>query len=614
MEQSRIRNFSIIAHIDHGKSTLADRMLEVTNTISPRDMEDQFLDQMDLERERGITIKAHPIRMLYRANNGQDYELNLLDTPGHVDFSYEVSRSVAASEGALLVVDASQGIEAQTLANVYLALEHDLALVPVVNKIDLPGAEPERVAQQLIDAFGFKPSEIFFISAKEGTGVREVLEAIVAAIPPPSGSPHAPLRALIFDSKYDAYKGVIVSCRVVDGRIEGSRKLRMMATGKPLEPLEIGAFKPWFSPLGHLDAGEVGYIATGLKSVEDSRVGDTITLDAAPASEPLPGYKKLKPMVFAGLFPVQGQDYLLLRDALEKLKLNDAALQFEPENSNALGSGFRCGFLGLLHMEIVQTRLEREYNLELLATAPSVAYRVVMNNGEVVEVDNPAKLPEPQRYREIHEPWVEVSVVVPSRFIGAIMDLVSTRRGVFQRMEYLDTKASQEPTSSQEPSKDPRVLLAYHLPLAEVLVDFYDQLKSRTQGYASLDYDLIDSRPGNLVKLEILVNGQPVDPLSLIVDRRDTHRQGKELVEKLQSLIPRQLFEVPIQAAVGNKVIARSTIRALRKNVLAKCYGGDVTRKMKLLQKQAEGKKRMKMVGQVEIPQEAFLALLKLGK
>ena len=614
MQQSHIRNFSIIAHIDHGKSTLADRLLEVTNTIPQREMADQFLDQMDLERERGITIKAHPIRMIYRAQDGGEYELNLLDTPGHVDFSYEVSRSVAASEGALLVVDASQGTEAQTLANVYLALEHNLTLIPIINKIDLPGAEPERVAQELTDAFGFEPSEILYISAKEGAGVREVLKAIVERIPPPSGSPDARLRALIFDSKYDSYKGVIVSCRVVDGRIEKGQRLRMMATGRSMEPLEIGAFKPGFSPLDRLSTGEVGYIATGLKAVADSRVGDTVTLDATPAAQPLPGYKELKSMVFAGLFPVQGQDYLLLRDALEKLKLNDAALHFEPENSSALGSGFRCGFLGLLHMEIVQTRLEREYNLELLATAPSVGYRVVMNNDRVIDVDNPAKLPGPQEYREIQEPWVEVSVVVPSRFIGAIMELVSTRRGVFQRMDYLDTKVSQDSAANQEPSKDPRVLLAYHVPLAEVLVDFYDQLKSRTQGYASLDYSFLEFRPGKLVKVDILVNHQPVDPLSLIVHRDHAQRQGKELVEKLHSLIPRQLFEVPVQAAVGSKAIARETIRPLRKNVLAKCYGGDVTRKMKLLKKQAEGKKRMKMVGQVEIPQEAFLALLKLDK
>ena len=613
MDQSHIRNFSIIAHIDHGKSTLADRLLEVTNTVSKRDMSEQFLDSMDLERERGITIKAHPIRMMYRADDGQDYELNLLDTPGHVDFSYEVSRSVAASEGALLVVDATQGIQAQTLANVYLALEHSLTLIPIVNKIDLPGAEPERVAKEVSDAFGFLPKEVLFISAKEGLGVKDVLEAIVKRVPAPSGDPRAPLRALIFDSKYDVYKGVIVSCRVVDGSIQTGSRLRMMAKTKSMEPLEIGAFKPGFHPLGHLETGEVGYIATGLKSVEDTQVGDTITEDARQASQPLPGYKELKPMVFAGLFPVEGQDYLLLREALEKLKLNDAALRFEPDSSPALGFGFRCGFLGLLHMEIVQNRLEREYTLDLLATAPSVAYRVEMLNGQTIQVENPAKLPQSHEYKDILEPFVEATIIIPSRFVGAVMDIVSTRRGSFQKMEYLDAKPAQE-TTNQEPSKDPRVLLSYHIPLAEILVDFFDQLKSRTQGYASLDYNLIEFRPGELVKLDILVNGNPVDPLSLIVHRSDAYQRGKDLVEKLRVLIPRQMFEVPIQAAIGNKVIARETIRAMRKNVIAKCYGGDITRKMKLLHKQAEGKKRMKMVGQVEIPQEAFMALLKIGK
>ena len=614
MDQAHTRNFSIIAHIDHGKSTLADRLLEATGTISPQEMAEQFLDQMDLERERGITIKAHPIRMIHLGDDGVEYQLNLLDTPGHVDFSYEVSRSVASSEGALLVVDASQGIQAQTLANVYLAMEHDLTLIPVVNKIDLPFAEPERVAQELADAFGFKPSEILFISAKQGTGTQELLQAIVSRIPPPSGSTAAPLRALIFDSMYDPYKGVIVSARVVDGRLQKGQRLRLMATERTMEPLEIGAFKPGFSPLGYLGAGEVGYIATGLKKVQDCRVGDTITTDSAPAQQPLPGYKEPKPMVFAGLFPVQGQDYSLLRDALERLNLNDAALLFEPENSAALGFGFRCGFLGLLHREIVQDRLEREYGLELLATAPSVAYQVLLTNGKVLEVDNPATLPAPNEFREIREPWVEIAIVTPSRFIGAMMELLSSRRGAFQRMEYLDVQFAQEQTSGQEPSRDPRVLLAYHMPMAEALVDFYDELKSRTQGYASLDYSFLEYRPGELVKLEILVNGRPVDALSLITHRSQGYEIGKALVERLRSLIPRQLFDVPIQAAIGNKVIARETIRALRKNVLAKCYGGDVTRKMKLLKKQAEGKKRMKMVGQVEIPQEAFLAVLKIGR
>ena len=614
MDQPHIRNFCIIAHIDHGKSTLADRLLEATNTIDRRDMAEQFLDQMDLERERGITIKAHPIRMSYQADDGEVYELNLLDTPGHVEFSYEVSRSVAACEGALLVVDASQGIQAQTLANVYLALESNLGIIPVINKIDLRGAEPERVTQELVDAFGFNASEVLYISAKDGTGIHELLETVVHLVPPPNGAVDAPLRALIFDSKYDPYKGVIASARVMDGSVRDGMPLRLMATNRSIEPLEIGAFNPDFEPLGYLSTGEVGYVATGLKSVHDSRVGDTITLDDRPASEPLPGYRELKPMVFAGLFPGEGQEYLPLRNALEKLKLNDAGLVFELENSAALGFGFRCGFLGLLHMEIVQNRLEREYGLELLATAPSVAYQIVNINGDVVEVDNPDQLPSPNHYTEIREPWLEISVIVPSRFIGAIMDLVSNRRGSFQRMEYLDARTAQGQNGAQDPSRDPRVLLAYHIPLAEVLIDFYDQLKSRTQGYASMDYTFLENRPGDLVKLEIMLNGKPVDALSIITHRKDAHRDGKALVEKLKELIPRQMFDVPVQAAIGNKVVARETIRAMRKNVLAKCYGGDVTRKMKLLKKQAEGKKRMKTVGNVEVPQEAFLALLKLER
>ena len=613
MNLSHIRNFSIIAHIDHGKSTVADRLLEVTHTISKREMSEQFLDSMDLERERGITIKAHPIRMIYRADDGADYELNLLDTPGHVDFSYEVSRSVAACEGALLVVDASQGIQAQTLANVYLALEHDLTLIPVVNKIDLPGAEPDRVAGELCDAFGFMPEDVLRISAKAGIGIKELLEAIVKRVPAPSGKPEAPLRALVFDSKYDQYKGVIMSCRIVDGSLKIGDRLRMMATGSVIEPLEIGAFKPGFFPIGFLETGEVGYVATGLKSLEETRVGDTVTQDNRPAEAALPGYKALKPMVFAGLFPLEGTDYILLREALEKLKLNDAALHFEPESSAALGFGFRCGFLGLLHMEIVQNRLEREYDLEILATAPSVAYRVILTNGAMQEVDNPAELPNPTEYKEIQEPWVEANIVVPSRFVGAMMDIVSGRRGVFKRMEYLDHKEAKD-TSSQEPSQDPRVLLSYEIPLAEILIEFYDQIKSRSQGYASLDYTILDFRAGQLVKLDILIAQKPVDSLSLIVHKDQAYHQGREMASKLRELIPRQMFEVAIQAAIGSKVIARETIAAMRKNVLAKCYGGDVTRKMKLLHKQAEGKKRMKMVGQVEIPQEAFLAILKLNK
>ncbi|MCH7552907.1 MAG: elongation factor 4 [Chloroflexi bacterium] len=614
MDQDHIRNFCIIAHIDHGKSTLADRMLEVTNTVERRDMAEQFLDQMDLERERGITIKAHPIRMLYTAEDDDVYQLNLLDTPGHVEFSYEVSRSVAACEGAVLVVDASQGIQAQTLANVYLALEHDLSIIPVINKIDLPGAEPERVAREIVEVFGFNRSEILNISAKDGTGVTELLEAIIHLVPCPAGDPSAPLRALVFDSKYDSYKGVITSVRVMDGHIEGPRRLRFMATGKTIDPLEVGAFKPDFLPLPRLETGEVGYIATGLKTVEDSRVGDTVTQEKGAALEPLLGYKELKPMVYAGLFPANGQDYLSLRDALEKLKLNDAGLVYETETSTALGFGFRCGFLGMLHMEIVQNRLEREYDLDLLATAPSVGYQVLTNANEIIEVDNPTKLPPPQHIQEIREPWLDVTIIVPNRFVGAIMDLVSNRRGEFKRMEYLDAKAAGDTAQSREASKDPRVSLAYNIPLAEVLIDFYDQLKSRTQGYASMDYEFLEYRAGKLVRVDTLVNDKPVDALSIITHRDYAHRQGKALVEKLKELIPRQLFEVPIQAAIGNKVIARETIRAMRKNVLAKCYGGDVTRKMKLLAKQAEGKKRMKRVGNVDIPQEAFLAILKLDR
>ena len=611
MDQDHIRNFCIIAHIDHGKSTLADRLLEVTQTVSSRDMADQFLDSMVLERERGITIKASPIQMLYRADDGDTYELNLLDTPGHVEFSYEVSRSVAACEGALLVVDASQGIQAQTLANVYLAMEHDLYLIPVVNKIDLPGAEPERVAQELVDALGFVRSDIFFISAKEGEGVEGLLEAVVTLVPPPTGDPEAPARALIFDSKYDSYKGVIASVRLVDGSLSAPSLLKLMAAEKNIEPLEVGVFKPGYTPVRTLVTGEVGYIATGLKTLQDSRVGDTVTGADRPADVVLPGYRELKPMVFAGLFPTDGQDYIPLREALERLKLNDAGLVYEMENSGALGFGFRCGFLGLLHMEIVQNRLEREYGLDLLATAPSVAFEVESTKGETLIVGNPSELPPANFYTEIREPWLEVTIVVPARFVGAIMDLVASRRGTYRRMEYLEAKDARE-SRDAEPAQDPRVLLAYEMPLAEVLVDFYDQLKSRTQGYATMDYELLEYRPGDLAKVDILVNEKHVDALSLIVHRDNAYRQGRALVERLKELIPRQLFEVPLQAAIGNKVIARETIRALRKNVLAKCYGGDVTRKMKLLKKQSEGKKRMKRVGNVDIPQEAFLAVLKL--
>jgi GTP-binding protein LepA len=609
MDQRQIRNFCIIAHIDHGKSTLADRLLEYTGTLSEREMTEQVLDSMELERERGITIKLHPLRMYYTASDGHEYELNLIDTPGHVDFSYEVSRSLAAAEGAILVVDATQGIQAQTLSNVYLALEHDLQLIPVINKIDLPNADPEQVAHEIEDVIGLPAEEIIFASAKEGIGTREILEAIVQRIPPPSGDPAAPTRALIFDSKYDPYKGVIAYVRVVDGVLERGRRYRLMSNEKEIEPVEIGIFRPDMTPVERLEAGESGYVATGLKQVRDCQVGDTITLAERPATEPLPGYRPVKPMVFAGIYPVNGDDYPLLRDALDKLKLNDAALTYEPESSAALGFGFRCGFLGLLHMEIVQERLEREYGLQLLATAPSVEYHVTKTTGEEVVVDNPADLPHGSVIQAIAEPWMTITVITPARTIGAVMDLVIARRGEFVKMEYLETTGR-----STTPAGDQRVLLQYNIPLSEILVDFYDQLKSRTQGYASLDYTFKEYRAGRLVKLDILVNNQPVDALSLIVDQSAAYEHGRRLVEKLRGLIPRQLFDVPIQAAIGSRVIARETVRALRKNVLDKCYGGDVTRKRKLLEKQAEGKKRLKRIGQVEIPQEAFLAVLQLGR
>jgi GTP-binding protein LepA len=635
MDQSRIRNFCIIAHIDHGKSTLADRLLEITGTISPRQMAEQVLDQMDLERERGITIKATAVRMDYSSREGGGaYELNLIDTPGHVDFTYEVSRALAACEGALLVVDASQGIEAQTLANVYMALEQDLTIIPVVNKIDLLSAEPERVAQELVDVIGFTRDEVLFVSAKEGTGCEELLAAIVDRVPPPSGDTDAPLRALIFDSKYDSYKGVVAYLGVVDGRISPRRKLRLMANQRSLEPIEVGVFKPSFLPTEGLSTGEVGYVATGLKTVRECRVGDTITDDLRPASEPLPGYKPAKPMVFAGLYPANAEDYELLRDALEKLQLNDAALQYQPEQSVALGPGFRAGFLGLLHMDIVQERLEREYDLDLLATAPSVEYRVLLSDGSEIEVDSPAEMPDPSRIAEVREPWMTLSIVTPDRYYGAVMDLVTGRRGAFVKMEYLERGAgalrqdsgqarSREPgggsqeqgARSQEPEEgDRRVLLEYKMPLAEMLVDFYDQLKSRTQGYASMDYAVSHYAGERLVKLDVLVNGVPVDALSALIDAEKATSYGRALVEKLRSLIPRQLFEVPIQAAVGGRIVARENVAALRKNVLAKCYGGDVTRKRKLLEKQKEGKKRMKRVGNVDIPQEAFMSLLRIGR
>ena len=611
MDPARIRNFCIIAHIDHGKSTLADRFLEMTGTISRRDMEAQVLDAMDLEREKGVTIKAKAVRMAYLAGDGIEYELNLIDTPGHVDFGYEVSRALNACEGALLVVDAAQGIQAQTLANVYLALEANLTLIPVVNKIDLPSAEPERVAQELVDTLGFSPDEIMFASAKEGTGAKDLLETIISRVPAPTGAAEAPLRALIFDSKYDAYKGVLAYCRIVDGQMDTRRKLRLMSNNLSVEPLEVGVFRPGLDPVQRLSLGEVGYVATGLKNVKECRVGDTITLDAQAAAEPLPGYRPAKPMVFAGLYPQQGSEYPLLRDALDKLQLTDAALGYQPESSSALGFGYRCGFLGLFHMEIVQERLEREYNLDLLATAPSVEYQVTKTNGEEMVVDSPAELPVPQEIEQVREPWMDISVVAPDRYIGAIMELVTGNRGEFKRMEYLQHGVLQDDGTTKG---EGRVLLEYKIPLSEILVDFYDELQSRTQGYASLDYSFAEYRPAPLVKLDILVNGEPVDALSLITHRDNAVHQGRQLVEKLRSLIPRQMFDVPLQAAIGGRIIARETIRAMRKNVLAKCYGGDVTRKRKLLEKQKEGKKRMKRVGNVEIPQEAFMAVLRLDK
>jgi len=605
VDQSHIRNFCIIAHIDHGKSTLADRLLERTGTVSHRDMAEQLLDSMDLEREKGITIKAAAARMPYTAANGEVFEYNLIDTPGHVDFTYEVSRSLAACEGALLVVDASQGIEAQTLANVYLAMNLNLRLIPVINKIDLPHAEPERVAHELVRVIGFDLDEVIFASAKEGVGIDEILEAIYQRVPRPAGDPHAPLKALIFDSKYDAYKGVLAYVRVFEGMMEGRKALTLMQTESTFEPIEYGIFGPQMRPLPALGCGEVGYVATGFKDVADCRVGDTITLVANPATEPLPGYRQAKPMVFAGLYPTDSDQYQELREALARLSLNDASLVYEPESSAALGFGFRCGFLGLLHLEIVTERLEREYDLSLLTTAPSVEYEVTTTTGDTVMVDNPADLPDPSKIEEIREPWARIDVVAPSRFIGPVMELVTTRRGQFLRMEFLEAENELAPGEA-------RVMLEYDIPMAEILVDFYDQLKGSTSGYASLDYHVSEYRAANLVKVDILVNGVAVDALSLITHSANAHREGRQLVAKLRELIPRQMFEVPLQAAVGGRIIARETIRAMRKNVLAKCYGGDITRKRKLLEKQAEGKKRMKRVGNVEIPQEAFMAVLRL--
>ncbi|MGD9934759.1 MAG: translation elongation factor 4 [Dehalococcoidia bacterium] len=605
MDQSKIRNFCIIAHIDHGKSTLADRLLERTGTLTQRQMAEQVLDSMDLEREKGITIKAAAARMKYVAPDGEEFEFNLIDTPGHVDFAYEVSRSLAACEGALLVVDASQGIEAQTLANVYLAMSQDLTLIPVLNKIDLPHAEPQRVAQELERVIGFSQDEIILASAKEGKGIDEILAAIAARIPAPRGKADAPVQALIFDSKYDAYKGVLAYVRVFNGELKGRDPLKLMQTDVTFDPLEYGAFMPVMRPLSMLDCGEVGYVATGLKDVAECRVGDTITLASHPAAEALPGYRAVKPMVFAGIYPTDSDEYQDLREALARLALNDASLVYEPESSAALGFGFRCGFLGLLHLEIVSERLEREYNLSLLTTAPSVEYRVILTTGEEAAIDNPSQLPDPSRIAEILEPWAKIDVITPSRYIGQVMELVTTRRGQFMRMEYLEPE-------SEMAQGEARVLLEYEIPMGEILVNFYDQLKGSTSGYASLDYHLLEYRAANLVKVDVLVNGQPVDALSLITYSGNASREGRVLVSKLRELIPRQMFDVPIQAAVGGRVVARETIRAIRKNVLAKCYGGDITRKRKLLEKQAEGKKRMKMVGNVEIPQEAFMAVLKL--
>ncbi len=594
---SRIRNFCIIAHIDHGKSTLADRMLQMTETVAQRQMKEQFLDNMDLERERGITIKLQAARMNYRSKDGQEYVLNLMDTPGHVDFSYEVSRSLAACEGALLVVDSSQGVEAQTLANVYLALENNLEIIPILNKIDLPGSEPERVANEIEEVVGLDCSDIIKASAKAGIGVDEILESIVHLVPPPTDTVDKPLRALIFDSYYDPYRGVIVYFRVMDGTVKTGDRIRLMASGKEYEIDELGVLSPNQIEVESLHAGEVGYLAAAIKTVEDARVGDTITLAEAPAQEPLPGYTEAKPMVFCGLFPTDADQYEDLREALNRLKLNDAALSYEPETSSAMGFGFRCGFLGLLHMEIVQERLEREYDLDLITTAPSVIYRVTTIDGQVMEIDNPSLLPSPQEREKVEEPYIQVEMITPETYVGTLMELCQSRRGVFKDMRYFTLS---------------RTSLIYELPLAEVVTDFFDQLKSRSRGYASMEYQLIGYRENPLVKLDILVNKDSVDALAMIVHRDKAYHVGRALTEKLKELIPRHQFKVPIQAAIGAKVIASEHIPALRKDVLAKCYGGDISRKKKLLQKQAKGKKRMKAIGTVDVPQEAFMAVLKL--
>jgi GTP-binding protein LepA len=598
MDQNQIRNFCIIAHIDHGKSTLADRMLQVTDTISEREMQDQVLDSMELEREKGVTIKASAVRMNYKAEDGVDYEMNLIDTPGHVDFAYEVSRALQSCEGAVLVVDATQGIEAQTLANLYLAVEADLELIPVVNKIDLPAAQPDLIAEEIERVTGIDAADVIPVSAKLGENTARVLEDVIKKVPPPSGDPKAPLKALVFDSHYDSYKGVIAYIRVFEGTVKHREWIKMMSNDVTAEPIELGFFGPDMKPVQQLTAGEVGYIATGLKAVRECRVGDTITSRDQPADKPLPGFQAAKPMVFAGLYPTEGEDYALLKEALERLQLNDAALIYEPETSNALNFGFRCGFLGLFHMEIIQERLEREYDLDLVTTAPSVRYEVVMQHtGEVQIIESPAELPDPSLIEEIREPWMHVQIFTPEEYYGVIMDLCIKRRGVFTGQEY--------------PAPG-RVVLNFDLPLSEILIDFYDRLKSTTRGYASMDYEFAGYRPSNLVKLDVLVAKQPVDALAMIVHDDLAYQRGQKLVTQLRKLIPRQMFEVPIQAAVGKRVISRANVKALRKDVLAKCYGGDVTRKRKLLEKQKKGKKRMKMIGNVEVPQEAFMAVLKL--
>ncbi|HGN7302668.1 TPA: translation elongation factor 4 [Staphylococcus aureus] len=595
--RENIRNFSIIAHIDHGKSTLADRILENTKSVETRDMQDQLLDSMDLERERGITIKLNAVRLKYEAKDGNTYTFHLIDTPGHVDFTYEVSRSLAACEGAILVVDAAQGIEAQTLANVYLALDNELELLPVINKIDLPAAEPERVKQEIEDMIGLDQDDVVLASAKSNIGIEEILEKIVEVVPAPDGDPEAPLKALIFDSEYDPFRGVISSIRIVDGVVKAGDKIRMMATGKEFEVTEVGINTPKQLPVDELTVGDVGYIIASIKNVDDSRVGDTITLASRPASEPLQGYKKMNPMVYCGLFPIDNKNYNDLREALEKLQLNDASLEFEPESSQALGFGYRTGFLGMLHMEIIQERIEREFGIELIATAPSVIYQCILRDGSEVTVDNPAQMPDRDKIDKIFEPYVRATMMVPNDYVGAVMELCQRKRGQFINMDYLD---------------DIRVNIVYELPLAEVVFDFFDQLKSNTKGYASFDYEFIENKESNLVKMDILLNGDKVDALSFIVHRDFAYERGKALVEKLKTLIPRQQFEVPVQAAIGQKIVARTNIKSMGKNVLAKCYGGDISRKRKLLEKQKAGKAKMKAVGNVEIPQDAFLAVLKM--